>query len=91
MLIDSWRGLGPLDWDMLELASVARVPSLIVLTKADKIGAARRGVARREVAQALGVDPRDLVLTSARTGLGLAGDDGLLGALADLAAPEREG
>ncbi len=46
-------------------------PVLAVLTKSDKLLRSRREAARRERAEALGVGPEELLLTSAETRLGI--------------------
>jgi hypothetical protein len=55
----------------------------LVVTKVDKLGASERGLLRRRIAAEVGVDPRDVLLTSSSKGIGIEGRDGLV---ADLAA-----
>lgn len=89
LLIDLRRGrLGDLDRLLLEMASERGCPSLLVGTKADKLGASKRGLARRGLAKEVGARPRDVLLTSASAGLGINGPDGLAADLAALCEPE---
>jgi len=61
-----------------------------VATKIDKLSASERGLLARKLASQVGVDPRDILLTSSQTGMGL-GDDPRQGGLArDLADLLRE-
>ncbi|MCA9650857.1 MAG: ribosome biogenesis GTP-binding protein YsxC [Myxococcales bacterium] len=86
LLVDSRRGkLGELDRALLELATEHGRPSLLVATKADKLGASKRGLVRRQLAASVGAKPRDVLLTSASSGLGLWGPDSLAADLAALA------
>lgn len=89
LLIDLRRGLADLDRQLMEFVARRELPTLVVGTKADKLGAAARGLARRELASQLGADPHDVLLTSASAGIGLA--DGALAAdLADIARGDAE-
>jgi GTP-binding protein len=71
VLIDARRG--PLDGDLelLEFAAAIELPCLVCVTKCDKLGASERGLLPRRFAELLGIDPRDVLLTSATSGLGL--------------------
>ncbi len=71
VLIDARRG--PLDGDLelLEFCASIELPCLVCVTKCDKLGASERGLLPRRFAEVLGVDPRDVLLTSAASGLGL--------------------
>jgi GTP-binding protein len=92
VLIDARRG--PLDGDLelIEYCAAIELPCLVCVTKCDKLGASERGLLPRQFAAALGVDARDVLLTSASSGLGLTVADrggGLGDELARLArAPE---
>ena len=83
LLIDLRRGLGDLDRHLLEFVAERELPTLIVGTKADKLGAAARGLARRSLAKQLGVQANDVLLTSARAGFGLV-DGALASDLVDI-------
>lgn len=86
LLVDSRRGApSELDMALLELATEHQRPTLLVATKADKLGASKRGLVRRRLAAAVGAKPRDVLLTSASSGLGLWGPDSLAADLAALA------
>ncbi len=85
LLVDVRRGVGELDRHLLEFASARPLPTLLVGTKADKLGASELGLARRRIADALDIRPTDVLLTSATTGRGLQGPDSLVADLADLA------
>jgi len=71
VLLDARRG--PLDGDLelLEFCASIELPCLVCVTKCDKLGAAERGLLPRRFAEQLGIDARDVLLTSATTGLGL--------------------
>jgi GTP-binding protein len=84
LLVDVRRGLGELDRHLLEFVGERELPALVVGTKADKIGAAARGLARRTLASQLGADPHDVLLTSAKAGFGLS-DGALATDLVDIA------
>ena len=49
-----------------------RIPALLALTKADKLGLGQRGARARELAAQLGLEPERVVTTSAERGLGIA-------------------
>lgn len=87
VLVDLRRGMADLDHAMLQFAGAANVPVLVVGTKADKMGAAERGLARRRLAQDLGVALSAVRITSASSRLGLDGEGGLVSDLADFANP----
>jgi GTP-binding protein len=71
VLIDARRG--PLDGDLelLEFCAAIELPCLVCVTKCDKLGASERGLLPRRFAEMLGIDARDVLLTSATSGLGL--------------------
>ena len=73
-LVDARRGPSDMDIGLLEFGSQAQLPSLVVATKCDKMGASQRGLVAGEFAKALSVARRDVLLTSAQSGLGLAPD-----------------
>ncbi len=90
LLIDSRREVADADLQLIGAMSARRLPTLVVTTKADKLSKSERGVVTRGFADVLGASPRDILLTSATTGLGL-GDEprvgGLAYELAELVAP----
>ncbi len=93
LLVDARRGeLGELDFALLELATANGRPALLVATKIDKLGASERGLLSRRLAETVGARPRDVLLTSASTHLGISGPHGLAAELAALseAAPEPQ-
>jgi GTP-binding protein len=69
-LIDIRRGPTPEDVGMLGYLADVGVPALIVLTKADKLNREARKKRVRELEQALGLDPDQVVVTSSQTGEG---------------------
>jgi GTP-binding protein len=91
VLIDARRGPGGADFALLEFAAEAKLPCLVCATKCDKLPKSERGLLAARWAKELGCAPGDVVLTSARTGLGIReGADRLVAELAELAArPER--
>jgi GTP-binding protein len=84
LLVDLRRGVGELDRGMMSFLAARGLPTLLVATKADKLGASARGAARRKIAKSVGVDRRDVLLTSTLSGMGLHGRDGLAADLASL-------
>ncbi len=83
LLVDIRRGVGDLDRGMMAFLASRELPTLLVATKGDKLGASTRGAARRKLAKSVGVPSRDVLVTSAQSSMGLHGRDGLA---ADLAA-----
>lgn len=81
LLVDARRGLRDAELELLEFMTARRRPTLVCATKIDKLRAAERGLVASKLARELGVDPRDILLTSASTGFGL-GDDAKSGGLA---------
>ncbi len=91
LLVDARRGeLTGHDRELLEFASEHERPTLLVVTKIDKLGASARGLLRRRLAAEVGARPSDILLTSASKGLGLSGPDGLAADLADLCQIDPE-
>ena len=71
VLIDLRRGFGELDRQMLDYVQAFGRPYLLVFTKADKLkGNALRNQIR-EVGKSTGLDPQDILVTSAVTKQGL--------------------
>jgi GTP-binding protein len=73
VLMDSRRGPGDLDVQMLEYAGERSVPGMIIATKSDKLSSSERGLLTRRFADELGVASRDIWLTSAHAGIGFRG------------------
>lgn len=93
LLVDARRGFSGRDLELLEFMSATGLPTLVTATKTDKLGVAEQGLLARRLAQTIGVHSRDILLTSAVTGLGIAdepGHGGLVRDLADLAFSECE-
>lgn len=89
LLVDARRGeLTDLDRQLLEFTSDHQRPTLLVVTKVDKLGASHRGLLRRRLADSVGVRADDILLTSASKGLGINGPDGLAADLAALCEPD---
>ncbi len=80
-LVDVRRGPTPEDLKMLDYLAQVQVPTLVVLTKVDKLGNQDRIRRIRAIEKELGVDPEQLVPSSAQTGEGRAA---ILGALVEL-------
>ena len=81
VLIDCRRDVSDHDHALLEFMQARGLPVLICATKADKLSKHERGVVSSGLAKTLGVRPRQVLLTSADSGLGL-GDEGREGGLA---------
>ncbi|MGH7539147.1 MAG: ribosome biogenesis GTP-binding protein YihA/YsxC [Gemmatimonadales bacterium] len=79
----------PSDGDraMQDLFAAARTPVLAAVTKSDKLPRGRRLARERALLAALGLDPDQLVVTSARTGDGIADLRAALAALLRTARP----
>jgi GTP-binding protein len=71
VLLDARRGPLDGDFELLEFCAAIELPCLVCVTKCDKLGASDRGLLPGQFAAALGIDPRDVLLTSASSGLGL--------------------
>lgn len=71
VLLDARRGPLDGDFELLEFCASIELPCLVCATKSDKLGASERGLLPRQFAAALGIDARDVLLTSASSGLGL--------------------
>lgn len=82
-LVDARRGLTPDDRRMIEFLASLEVPTLLVLTKVDKLKKSERAGQLGRIATELEVDMEQVVPFSARTG---EGRELLLGALQALLA-----
>lgn len=71
VLIDARHGPRDSDFELFEFCGAIGLPCLVCATKVDKLGASERGLLPRAFAEALGCDPRDVLLTSATSGQGL--------------------
>ncbi|HEX6940244.1 MAG TPA: ribosome biogenesis GTP-binding protein YihA/YsxC [Longimicrobiales bacterium] len=85
-LVDARHGPTAADLQMIDFLAGIGVPSLFVLTKADKLSRREREVEIPGMAKRLGVDEDQIVLFSARSG---EGRDELLEALAGLVDEHR--
>jgi GTP-binding protein len=70
LLMDIRRTPKAEELSLMEWLHHRRIPTILVLTKADKLSKTEQGRQRRMAAQTLGVDAGDFVLFSAKSGLG---------------------
>jgi GTP-binding protein len=87
-LVDCRREPTDQDLEMLDYLAGLGIPTLVVLTKVDKLKSSQRAQALEASIAKLGLDPDQVVPASSRTG---EGRDDLLAALADLLGLEDEG
>lgn len=73
VLVDCRRGPSDLDMELLGFAAEARLPCLVIATKGDKLSKSERGLIPKRFSQEFGggVSPRDILVTSSSSGLGL--------------------
>lgn len=71
VLVDGEVGPTPLDVQMLEWLHAAGVVHTVVATKHDKVRSSRRDRRRKDLAAACGLEPRDVVWTSAAKGVNI--------------------
>lgn len=71
MLIDARRGVGSDDERLLAYLAELGIPTLFVLTKADKLNRSGRKQAADKARRQLGVDEDQILVTSGKTGLGV--------------------
>mgnify|MGYP001978913124 FL=1 len=71
LLVDARRGLSADDDLMVEYVEKLGTPTLFALTKTDKLKRPERKKACEQLISTLGIDPDQLVETSARTGEGI--------------------
>jgi GTP-binding protein len=81
LLVDSRREVSDHDLALLDFMAARELPVLVCATKADKLSKSERGVISAGIARDLKIKPRQVLITSAETGLGL-GDVGREGGLA---------
>jgi GTP-binding protein len=86
-LVDGRHPPSKLDREMMEYLGGLAVPTLVVLTKMDKVPKAKRQTAFDLASNELGLDPEQMLGFSSKTG---EGRDSLLTALDDL-LPAQEG
>jgi GTP-binding protein len=70
LLLDIRHAPSEADFDFMELLDEAEVPTMLVATKADKVGKTQRRKHMKVIAEALGVEVGDIVPYSAETGEG---------------------
>jgi GTP-binding protein len=86
-LVDIRHGPTPDDFSALDFLAELGVPTLVVLTKADKLKPTQRAAAQAEIARDLGIDDEQLLTFSALSG---AGRDELLETLEALLLQRTE-
>ena len=89
LLVDVRREFRDGEFGMLHLMATRELPTLICVTKCDKLGAAKRGTVARKLADTLDVDPRDILMTSSLSGEGLGDAPGTGGLARDLSGMVR--
>jgi len=72
LLLDIRRTPRAEEFNLMDWLHHHQIPTILVLTKADKLSKTQQGKQRRVAAEALGVDAADFVLFSAKSGLGTA-------------------
>jgi GTP-binding protein len=85
-LVDGRHPPTPLDRRMVGWLADRGVPTLVVLTKADRVAHGRREPGSRQAVDALGLDPEQVLWFSSRSG---EGRDDLMSALSDLLEEKR--
>ena len=70
LLMDIRRTPKAEEFNLMDWLHHHRVPTILVLTKADKLSKSQQNRQRKTAAEILGVDAGDLVLFSAKSGLG---------------------
>lgn len=70
VIMDVRRTPGQMEFDMIHWLMHHRIPAILVLTKADKFKRGKQAAQRQLAAKALGKEPRELVLFSAKSRLG---------------------
>jgi GTP-binding protein len=70
MIMDIRRMPGPEDQTLAEWLAHYHIPTLFVLTKADKLKRSKQISQKKQIADTLDIGPEDLILFSAKTRLG---------------------
>jgi GTP-binding protein len=83
-LVDGRHPPSKLDLEMMEFLGRVGLPTLVVLTKMDRVPKGRRSAVLKDAAEALGVDPEQVLPFSSSTG---EGREALLAALEELLPP----
>ncbi len=71
VLVDARRELGTEELQLMEWLQAMHVPCHLVVTKADKLGAAERGILREQVRKGLGQMSASVSMASGETGEGV--------------------
>lgn len=87
-LVDGRHPPSKLDHEMMDYLGELGVPTLVVLTKMDRVPKGKQKKTLEHAAEKLGLDPEQLLPFSSKTG---EGRDTLLDALEDLLPPEEAG
>ena len=85
-LVDARRTPGEQDLEMLDYLAQLKIPTLVVLTKVDKLKSSQRKKAFDKSVATMGLDPEQVVSVSSKTG---EGREVLLAALRSLLEIER--
>lgn len=83
-LVDGRHPPSKLDREMMEYLGELGIPTLVILTKMDRVPVSKRDKTLTKAAEDLGLDPEQLLGFSSKTG---EGRDSLLSALEDLLPP----
>lgn len=89
LLIDARRDIGDPEFELLEYMSRRQLPTLLCVTKIDKLKSSERGLVAPRLAKQLGVTSRDVLLTSSRDRIGLGNDERRGGLAAEIARLAR--
>ena len=87
VILDVRRTPGPEEVQLLEWLEVSDIPPVLVVTKADKLSKSARAKQLALIAEAIAVDPHDLLLFSSKTRHGW---DALWKAILELTQPPPE-
>lgn len=89
VLLDARRDPSPDDLDMLDHLATLEIPTLVAVTKVDKLRAAERAAQLARISDAIGVDPAQVVPCSTVTGEGRDEIAAALVALLESPAPSE--